>query len=149
MEIPDKLPINRMEDYQTEYLGQIKDGRLFWGYETFVYSIPHWEIKGSDKLKYRTDYSVLRIFDGDGNLLQTKYKSANAANKLFSTTSMLEEMVSEIGEVEYNDIEVKLFEVLIDGIAFGLIPDYGSGVINLQPGSLISFQEPWDGEYYT
>jgi hypothetical protein len=29
MIIPEIIPINRMEDYHTHYLGQVDDGRLF------------------------------------------------------------------------------------------------------------------------
>src|SRR5947209_756970 len=149
MQIPDKLPINRMEDYHTHYLGELEDGRLFWGYETFAYTPPFREIKDTNKLKYRKDYAVLHIFDSDGNLLQTSFKSANATDGQRYISDMLDEMISQLGKIEYKNIEVKVFEVLIDGKIFGLIPDHDFGLINLQPGSVISFQEPWNGEYYT
>jgi hypothetical protein len=151
MKLPDKLPIMRMEDYHTHYLGRSTDGILFWGYDTFVWEKPHWEIKGDDKLKYRREYAVFHTFDNDGNYLATKY--------LFGGTSdicddeklenQIEEWVVELGETHYGDIEVRLFQTVIDGFIFGLILDEEFELINLQPSSTISFQEPWNGEYYT
>ena len=58
-------------------------------------------------------------------------------------------MVKELGEVTFCDIEVKLFNTLIDGVEFGLIPDPEFKCIDLQPSSTISFTEPWDGSYST
>jgi formate hydrogenlyase regulatory protein HycA len=54
-----------------------------------------------------------------------------------------------LGFIQYRDIAIKLFQTTIDGIVFGLIPDQKTESIILEPSSTISFQEPWDGEYYT
>jgi len=61
----------------------------------------------------------------------------------------LEKMVSDLGQVQYCDIEVKLFQTLIDGVAFGLVPEPKFGFIELQPNSALAFPEPWDGSYCT
>lgn len=58
MTIPDKLPIMRMEDYHTHHLGKCSDGRLFWGYDTFVFTKPYSDIKGDDWGKYRKEYAL-------------------------------------------------------------------------------------------
>lgn len=79
----------------------------------------------------------------------TKYWSDVAGTGASNTELRLEEMVAALGLVKYKDIEIKLFQTEIDGIVFGLVADDKSGLINSQPGSLISFQEPWNGEYYT
>lgn len=60
--------------------------------------------------------------------------------------NQIEEWISELGKLEYCDIELNLFQTIIDGFVFGLIPNNES--IDLQPSSIISFQEPWNGEYY-
>ena len=41
------------------------------------------------------------------------------------------------------------FQVDHDGLSFGLIPDHQKETLTLEPGSMITFMEPWDGEYYT
>ena len=61
----------------------------------------------------------------------------------------LKTMVDTLSPVDFHEIEVDLFEIYLDGIQFGLIPDPESGFIDLQPGTLISFYPPWDGDYYT
>jgi formate hydrogenlyase regulatory protein HycA len=61
----------------------------------------------------------------------------------------LDEMIAELGRFEFSDIEVKPFQTVIDGVVFGLVPDEEHETVELEPSSTISFQEPWDGEYYT
>lgn len=61
MKLPDKLPVMRMEDCHTHYLGRSADGTLFWGYETFVWEKPSWEIKSDERKKHRREYAVFYI----------------------------------------------------------------------------------------
>ena len=151
MTIPDKLPIARMEDYHTHYLGQVDDGRLFWGYQTFIFTKPYSDIEqGDDWKKYRKEYVLVHTFDEDGNYLATKYWSGLTTNTSDQELEdKLEEMISKLGDVDFQDIEIKIFQTQLDNVVFGLVVDEKSEMINLQPSSTISFQEPWDGEYYT
>lgn len=149
MNIPDKLPIARMEDHHTHYLGQTKDGKLFWAYETFAFTKPYAETQGSDWRELRKEYAVLHTFGPDGNYIETKYWSNEDSFNPALTSSKLEELVVKLGEVEYKNIQVKLFQTTIDGIVFGLVSDEENEVIELQPSSTIAFHEPWDGEYDT
>lgn len=151
MTIPDKLPIMRMEDYHTHYLGKAADGQLFWGYQTFAFTKPYSEIQqGEDWKKYRKEYALLHLFDKDGNYLSTKYWSGLATEiNDQQLKDKLQEMVSELGDIYFQDIEIKIFQTHLDNVIFGLVVDKESEMINLQPSSTISFQEPWDGEYYT
>lgn len=138
----------REEDYHTHFIGITQNGEQFLGHETFV--IPkgapnqEWE-------KWRKEYVVLYIFDKKGNHLKTShwYAGTTADISPDATRNKLEEMVSELGEVEFRDIAIKPFKTLIDGIEFGLIPNDETKSIELQPSSTIAFFEPWDGEYYT
>jgi len=151
MTIPDKLPIMRMEDYHTHYLGKVADGQLFWGYQTFAFTKPYSEIEqGDDWKKYRKEYALVHTFDKDGNYLATKHFSSFAREiDDQQLEDKLQEMVSELGDIDLQDIEIKIFQTQLDNIIFGLVVDEESEMINLQPSSTISFQEPWDGEYYT
>ena len=151
MTIPDKLPIMRIEDYHTHYLGKCADGRLFWGYDTFVFTKPFSDIKTDDWEKYRKEYTLLHTFDNNGNYLTTKYLFAGFTSdtKGRPLDEELDAMVQELGDVNYQGIEIKLFQTVIDNITFGLIVDEESEMINLQPSSTISFHEPWNGDYST
>lgn len=138
-----------MEDYHTHYLGKTDNGNLFWGYETFVYTKPYSEIEAGRWIDFRREYAVLHLFDKDGNLISTQHLSTDSATDQSLTSDKLSEMVSRLGRVVFQDVEIKLFQTIIDGYTFGLIPDEEDETINLEPNSLISFQTPWDGEYYT
>lgn len=151
MRIPDKLPIKRIKDYHTHYLGRIDDGTLFWGYETFIFTKPYSDIgQGDNWKKYRKEYALVHTFDKEGNYLDTKYWSAltsDLSNQQLA--DKLKEMVSELGVLNFQDVEIKIFQTEIDATIFGLIVDEETETINLQPNSTISFQEPWDGEYFS
>jgi len=140
-----------MEDYHTHYLGKTATGQLFWAYETFAFTKPRSDIEPKDDWeKYRKEYALIHTFDNDGNYISTKHCSCILAELGdVSLADKLEEMVADLGDFEFQDIEIKIFQTKIDDIIFGLVVDEETEMINLQPSSTISFLEPWDGEYYT
>lgn len=146
--IPEKIPIQRIEDYHTHFVGKTEDGRQFFGYETFVF--PN-GIPTSDWEKYRKEYVVLYIFDQEGNHLKTDHWYAGTTSETDETVirERLEQMIRELGQTTFSDIEVKPFQTIIDGIVFGLVPNEEEETVDLEPSSTISFHEPWDGEYDT
>jgi len=105
-------------------------------------------------LKHRKDYVVLHTFDEEGNHVDTKgwFAGFGSESNGELSSKKLREWVAELGEVDYHDIEVKLFQVTIDGVVFGLIPDEEDEEnisIELMPSSTIAFFEPWNGTYDT
>lgn len=58
-------------------------------------------------------------------------------------------LMTQLGQYELRDICVAPFEVRFAGHSFGLIPDLEHSAITLEPGCMITFREPWDGEYCT
>lgn len=149
MKFPEKIPVERMEDYHTHHIGKYEYENQFWGYETFVFTerpIPD----GEDWEKYRREYAVLYLFDKEGNFKEAKYEFAGTSDSIkFDIEEKIEELVSQLGKIEYCNIEVKPFEIKIDGFKFGLIPNEESEMIEFQPSNTIAFGEPWDGEYWT
>ena len=150
MHFPEKIPIERIEDYHTHYLGKTKSGMQFWGYVTFVWTVLPKDIQGDWK-DYRNEYVILHLFDKEGNYIETKHWLGGTTNQVNDSVlySKLEAMVAELGEVHYGDIEVKLFQTTIDGVTFGLVPENEYGFIELEPNSTIAFSKPWDGSYST
>lgn len=150
MNFPEKIPIERIEDYHTHYLGKTETGIQFWGYLTFVWKVLPKDYKGDWK-DNRNEYAVLHLFDKEGNYMETKHWLGGTTNQVSDSVlyAKLEEMVSKLGEVSYEDIEVKLFQTIIDGVTFGLIPETEYGFIELEPNSTIAFSKPWDGSYST
>ncbi len=149
MKFPKKIPVQRMEDHHTYHIGKYENGNQFWGYGTFVFTkIPIPE--GEDWKKYRREYSVLYLFDKAGNFKEAKYEFAGTSDSLkFDVEAKIKELVSQLGEIEYGNIEIKPFKIEIDGFQFGLIPNEESEMIELQPSNTLAFEEPWDGEYWT
>ncbi len=145
---PELIPIMREEDYHTHHLGMAENGFLFFGYETFVFpngfANENWQNE-------RVEYALVYLFDKNGNHIETKYKLAGKTSDISTgkTTQLLNELLLELGKVEYKNIAVKPFKTIIDGIEFGLIPNEEVKMIELQPSNTIAFGEPWDGEYDT
>jgi len=94
---------------------------------------------------------LLHLFDADGNLLETMHWLAGTTKQVTGVMlyNKLQEMVAQLGAIEFGDIEVKLFQTTIDGIVFGLIPDEEYNLVNLEPGATLAFAAPWDGSYST
>ncbi|WBA40291.1 hypothetical protein [Hymenobacter canadensis] len=151
MKWPKKLPIERWEeeDSYTYYLGSTADGKLFWAYSIFVYSAGY--IIKNDWKEHRHEYALLHLFDKQGRYLSTSHWNAGTSNQGNDVLveAKLAQWIAELQPVRYHDIKVELFSTVIDGYLFGLIPDEELEIINLKPGSAISFEAPWDGEYYT
>jgi len=150
MQFPDKIPIERMEEYHTHYLGKTLNGQQFWGYVAFIYTVFPKDVKG-DWRDYRNEYAILHLFDKEGNHLNTKHWLGGTTNEVsdIQLYSRLEEMIAELGEIGFCDIEVKLFTTVIDDVTFGIVPDSACGFINLEPYATIAFGAPWDGSYST
>ena len=147
--IPKRIPIMRMEDYHTHFLGKTNDGRLFFGSETFADKKARWNLVPELQNQNRIDFAILYLFDKNGKFLEFKYWSTLLENERQNTTEKLKELVDDLGQVTYCDIKIETFEIDIKGIKCGLIPNEESKTIDLYPSNTISFEEPWNGEYNT
>lgn len=147
--IPKRIPIMWMEEYHTHYLGKTLDGKLFFGCVTFAYKKPISELAPEERDENRIELAILYLFDKNGKFSDYKYWSTEKETERQSVWEKMGEFVAELGQVTYGNIEVDAFEIDIDGIKCGLIPNEESVSIDLYPSNTISFQEPWDGEYYT
>jgi len=147
MALPKRFPINREEDHHTHYIGRYANGNQFFGYETFLHTTP--APRGNDWQNHRKEYVVLYIFDDEGNFIDFKYWYVGTTAENKETKPALELMIESGGTYEFCNIEVKPFQVEIDGEIFGLIPDEEYDSIELMPSSTIAFYEPWHGDYET
>ncbi|WP_298484189.1 hypothetical protein [uncultured Maribacter sp.] len=139
----------RMEEYHTHYLGKTRDDKLFFGSVTFAHKKPIRELTPEERNKYRIELAILYLFDKNGKFSEYKYWSTEKDSETQSVWEEMEKLVAELRQVTLCNIEVETFEINIDGIKCGLIPNEESVSIDLFPSNTISFQEPWDGEYYT
>ncbi len=130
-----------------------QNGNQFWGYATFNYSKSYDEIikNKEDYRDFRNEYVIVHLFDKEGKHINTRHCLVGTASQADDITifKKLEELIAELGEITFNDIEVEPFETMIDGILFGLVPNHEYGFIELQPNATLAFGEPWDGSYLT
>ena len=146
---PKRIPIMRMEEYHTHYLGKKSDGTLFFGSITFAHKKPHWEVAPELKEQNRIELAILYLFDENGKFSDYKCWSTEKDSERQSVWKEMDKLVTELGQVTLCNIEVETFEISINGIKCGLIPNEKSVCIELYPSNTIAFREPWDGEYDT
>jgi len=136
---PKSIPVRRMVEYHTHYIGKYEDGKMFWGDPAFI-------SKGDGS---RTEYAIMYFFNKSGELENFNYeKFVNPKNES-AVWYKLDEYFKELVDAELCDIHVQMFSTQIDGYNFGLRADHESKMIHLDPESSLSFEEPWNGEYYT
>lgn len=137
MMLPDKLRIRWMPDLQTAHVGRFNVSEQFF--------LAHHATHSEGGSSPNSHYAALYCFEGAGTL--TTHKIIGPLGTL--TDDTIRQLLGELGPHEFRDIFVAPFQVAFDGRTFGLVPDLDHGTITLEPGSMITFMEPWDGEYYT
>ncbi|MGV7224187.1 MAG: hypothetical protein ACQ9MH_22035 [Nitrospinales bacterium] len=149
MAVPNKIKIERIEEYYTHNIGQYGNGNQFMAFivDTVPSPLPQ------DWKNHKKWYSTLHTFDGNGKHLNTRAifvgLTSDGEEQVFEKgRCVLSDMLSSLGEISYDDIEVELFSVEIDGFAFGLVdasePEENIESIDLLPNDL-SFFSPWNG----
>jgi hypothetical protein len=152
--VPERILILREEDYHTDQIGKYGDGNQFMAFVTA--SLP--PIPGlKDWQRHKRWYAVLHTFDAEGAHLGTRAWFAGTTAEgeravIERAETRLEEMLTSLGPIEFEDVNVKLFQVEVDAQPFGLVdasePDEDYQAIHLLPNDL-AFFEPWDGTYDT
>ncbi|WP_461535171.1 hypothetical protein [Spongorhabdus nitratireducens] len=144
---PEKIAINH-DNYHAEHIGKTKDGSQFFLTTPFEPAYPN---------KEGCEYIALFLFDADGNLTNSKIDAMGPRGS-YDDDERREKYLSrlnELGEVQFQRIEVKPFSVKHNGTDIGLIvrePEDDDEVwaVELLPGNYMAFFEPWDsGEYDT
>lgn len=161
MAIPEAIPVSREGGNYSSCMGFYSldvDDNQFWGRVVAAgSSIP--DPCPADWRPEKRWYAVLHKFDGWGHHIGTDHWCAGAerpwGDEVQRANAKLDEMVAALGGVEYADIEIRLFEVNIDGCTFGLLdvsepeegPEFADRVA-MWPGDLL-FHAPWNGNYDT
>jgi len=127
MPIPDIIPICRMEDLQTGFVGRCADGKQFFLNEAFVHRGP----RTKDWQDSRHEYLVLYLFDSDGHFIKHTYWHGGTTAKCDQNQlkAKRDELLAELGDISFCDIAIRPFSVKIDNIPFGLIPN----IVTIQP----------------
>ncbi len=144
---PEIIAINH-DDYHAEHVGRTSDGRQFFLTTPFEPAIGD---------KSGSEYVALFLFDRDGNLVDAKIDDFGPRDNLddVKRRKCFDQRLQELGDVTYDRIEIKPFEIERFGTTFGLVtrePEDEDDVwaVEMQPGNYMAFFEPWDsGDYDT
>jgi hypothetical protein len=144
---PELIAIDH-DDYHAQHVGHTQDGRQFF------LTTPFEPVSGDEK---GSEYVALFLFDEEGSLVDAKIDDfgPRASVDEKARRTVYEQRLADLGDVEFDRIEVKPFVVERFGRRFGLIPrkpedDDDPWAVELMPGNYMAFFEPWDsGEYDT
>jgi len=136
------------DDYHAEHVGRLADGRQFFLTTPFA---------GALQGAAGNEFVALYLFDAAGALLEARIDEfgPRAGMDREARKRVYEQRLAELGEIEFDRIEIAPFSLTRFGVEFGLIPnwpeDEGEQLsISLQPGDYMAFFEPWDsGDYDT
>lgn len=145
-EIPKRIPIKRTDSH-TDTIGKFLGG-YFWGHVVQGYGTTE---SGFVASKYL--YSVLHKFDFNGTYVESLSKKTERSAKCSweEAAEQLNGMLQTLENYSFEDIQIDLFAVYIDGMLFGLVDesyDEGETIVTMKPDDL-QFVPPWDGHFGT
>jgi formate hydrogenlyase regulatory protein HycA len=162
MAIPELIRVSRTGGNYSSCIGFYDldtNDNEFWGRVVAAFT-PTPKTPGEDWRPHKRWYAVLHKFDGTGRHIETEHWFAGTTGDgekevVARASAKLDEMLAALGPVEYADIQIRLFEVKIDGVRFGLMdvsepeagPEFADRVA-MEQGNLL-FHAPWDGGHCT
>ncbi|MBB5872673.1 formate hydrogenlyase regulatory protein HycA [Allocatelliglobosispora scoriae] len=152
MATPDLIPINHEPGYRTDTIGRFADGQFF---GSVVAGFADGIAPDGDWAAHKRWYAVLHRFDQEGNHVSSDIQFAGTtadgeSRVVDKATGMLRQWLDELPGRSFGDISIRLFQVEVDGVTFGLIDETSDddGYVELYPDEL-GFYEPWSGDYDT
>lgn len=160
--VPLIIPIAYEPGYRTETIGRYAGGQFL---ASVTYAFPDGFRLGSGWEEYKRLYAVLHRFDPEGRHVGSDIRCAGTwaeqrrgphgdDSVLSRARSRLAALLEDLPQREYGDIAIRPFQVIVDGVTFGLIierHEEGEGEddwAELYPDRL-GFSAPWDGRYGT
>ncbi|EAQ78293.1 hypothetical protein DSM3645_18191 [Blastopirellula marina DSM 3645] len=92
---------------------------------------------------------VRYLFHASGELKSVDHAVFGSDASPIDLQKKMDAFLGELESYRLGDIRVQLFQVEIDGNTFGLVASEKTQSVNLEPGPILTFMGPWDGEYYT
>jgi hypothetical protein len=136
------------DDYMAEHVGRTADGKQFFITTPFIPAL------GKEE---GCEFLAVYLFDLQGNILEAHIDNLGPRAKLDreSARELLRQRLAERGEIVYERISIRPFQIMRYETVFGLVPrppesDDDGWWVEVQPGNYMAFHEPWDkGEYDT
>jgi len=158
MAVPEVVPIAYMPKHRTESIGRYADGQFL---ASITYAFPQGFRLDSGWEEHKRLYTVLHTFDAEGHYRDSEIWCAGTwaeqlrnpdgdESVLQRARVHLAKLLRSLPRRSYTDIEVRPFQLTVDGVLFGLVvrEDEGESWAELYPDRL-AFGEPWDGTYDT
>jgi formate hydrogenlyase regulatory protein HycA len=162
--VPALIPIVHEPDYRTDTIGRYDGGQFF---ASLTYAFSDAYRSADDWQDHKLLFAVLHRFDHDGHHTGSEiWRAGTMSDELRLAGSpespgaraekRLATMLDGLPGRRYCDIAIRPFEVVADGVSFGLVlethdEDRREGDhdwAELYPDGL-GFGEPWDGFYST
>lgn len=140
---PIKIAIDH-DDYAARYVGRTKDGKQFFLTTPFVPAMDN---------EPGTEFVALFLFDDDGNLVESNVENfgPRATMDQAKSKATITRWIEELGDLDYERIEIKPFALERFGYSIGLIAEQnaaGEWLVSMLPGDYMVFFEPWDSGFY-
>ncbi|WP_328920786.1 hypothetical protein OG911_31170 [Streptomyces sp. NBC_00208] len=160
--VPEIVPIAHEPDYRTETIGHYASGQFL---ASVTYAFPEGLSVGDGWEEQKRLYAVLHQFDSEGRHIDSNIWYAGTwaeqqrrphgkESVLARAQTRLAELLAALPQRKYGDIAIRPFQLTVDGVIFGLIPERheegegGDDWVELYPDRL-GFSAPWDGRYDT
>lgn len=164
MPVPELIPIAHEPGYRTATIGKFDDGQFF--------ASVTWARRDGYNLSWGSPndhhliFAVLHTFDTEGHHLdsniwhggtrtdQIRLRDSGGDDPVTSSQAQLDRLLDALPGRAYTDIAIRPFQVVFDGVLFGLIVEQHDeeeredNWAELYPDGL-GFHEPWDGLYDT
>lgn len=132
------------DNYHIRFAGKMPNGD-----QVFVTSALEYD----SNTKTTTDYLVAYIWDSAGDFKDYKIEKLGIRDeyKHKEGQKKMEILKSNFSDIKISEINVKTFSIIYEGIEFGFIPrdEPGPAYVDLMPGSILLFTEPFNGNYDT
>jgi hypothetical protein len=147
IKLPELIAIDH-DDYHAEFVGKTADGKQFFLTTPFDAATP---------TKPGNEFVALFLFDKNGNLIEALIDEFGPRNNMDTDArdALCQKRLDDLGDIEFDRIEIAPFSIEKFGITFGLIPNEPEDEddelsISLEPGDYMAFYAPWDsGDYLT
>lgn len=144
--MPDRITIVP-DDYHTPYAGIAADGRKFFVTDELFYGTGPGQITG---------YVATFLWRADGEFDELRVDEATRpagfppGQPVPAEGAGLTAHLAALGGHTFESIVVAPFSAFRDGVEFGFVPrdEGGFAIVDLQPGFVIAYYEPFDGLEY-